>query len=257
VPELSPVATAEAAARGGWPAVGLWVEPAQWTAQTTRDVRRVLSETGLEVLDVEVVWLQPGPANPDHDRIVDVGAEVGARNVLVVSSDPDDAAAAAKFARLCERGRKAGLRVALEFGFFTEVRSLAQAVAIVESAGDPGGAVLIDPLHLERTGGSPADVAALPRRLLPYAQYCDAPMRGPGAGRGNVEEIIREALDDRLQCGEGALPQVELLHSLPDGLPLSIELRSKFLRDSYPDAAERARVTLQATRRFLERAAAA
>ena len=231
--------------------MGLWVEPPQWTAQTTRDVRAVLERTGIEVLDVEVVWIQPGPPDPAHDRIVDIGAEVGARNVLVVSSDPDVGAATAKFARLCERGERLGLRIALEFGFFTDVRSLAEAVSIVRSAANPAGAVLIDPLHLERTGGAPADVAALSRDLLPYAQYCDAPMRGPGAGRYAVEEIIREALDDRLQCGEGALPQYELLRALPAGLPLSIELRSKYLRDTYPDAAERARVTFEATRRFL------
>jgi len=45
-----------------------------------------------------------------------------------------------------------------------------------------------------------------------------------------------------------------VLHALPAGTPLSIELRSKFLRDTYPDAAERARVTLAATRRFLAHA---
>jgi sugar phosphate isomerase/epimerase len=130
-------------------------------------------------------------------------------------------------------------------------------MAIIEAAGDPGGAVLIDPLHLERTGATAADVAALPRDRLPYAQFCDAPMRGPGAGAGDVAEIIREALDDRLQCGEGALPQHEVLAALPANAPLSIELRSKYLRDTYPDAAERARVTLQATRRFLAAASAA
>ena len=214
--------------------MGLWVEPQQWTAQTTRDVRATLASHNLAVLDVEVIWIKPGPADPDHLRILDIGAEVGAKNALVVSSDPDLAAAIDKFATLCAHGRLAGLRVALEFGFFTEVRSLAEAVAIVDGAGDPAGAILIDPLHLERTGGSARDVAALPRRLLPYAQFCDAPMRGAGAGASNVDEIIREALDDRLQCGEGALPQVDVLRALPAGTPLSIELRSKFLRDTYP-----------------------
>lgn len=251
VPEFGPAETVAAAAVGGWDAVGLWVEPADWTAATTREVKSRLADSALDVLDVEVVWIKPGPLDPAHKRIIDIGAEVGAKNILVVCSDPDRHAATAKFAALCAHGGAAGLRVALEFGYFTDVHSIAEALAMLAAVDDPAAALLIDPLHLARTGGTPNDVAAVPRHLLPYAQFCDAPATGPG--KDDVAGIIREAIDERLQCGEGGLPLDRLLDALPERVPLSIELRSKYLRDTWPDAGERARVTAQATRRFLER----
>src|SRR6185437_10727802 len=96
LPEFPPPAQAAAALAAGFDAAGIWVEPANWTAGTTRQVRHALS--GLPVLDIEVIWIRPGPSNPDHFRILDIGAEIGARNALVVSYDPDFGATADKFA---------------------------------------------------------------------------------------------------------------------------------------------------------------
>ena len=55
----------------------------------------------------------------------------------------------------------------------------------------------------------------------------------------------------RIQFGEGGLALADLYNALPDGIPLSIELRSKALRDTYPDPGERAKVVAQATRTWL------
>jgi sugar phosphate isomerase/epimerase len=214
-----------------------------------RDVLSRVADGGIDVLDVEVVWIKPGPDDPDHFRIIDIGAEVGARNVLVVSSDPDRGATTAKYARLCEHGEASGLRVSLEFGLFTEVHRLAEACAIVEATDSPVRGILIDPLHLHRSGGTPADVAMLPGALLPYAQFCDAPAALPDLH--DLTSIREDALDLRLQAGEGGLPLAELLSALPPDVPLSVELRSKVLRDTYPDPTDRARVTARATRAFL------
>jgi len=251
VPELGPAETVIAASAGGWDAVGLWVEPEKWLASTSRDVRHRLDETGLKVLDVEVVWIKPGALDPMHLRTIDIGAEIGAANVLVVSSDPDNSATCDKFAALCAHGRKAGLRIALEFGYFSDIHSLRAALEIVKAANNPAGALLIDPLHLTRTGGAVTDVAAITADLLPYAQFCDAPARGPGGD--DLPGSFSEAVDGRLQCGEGELPLDELLSALPSGIPLSIEIRSKHLRDQYPDTHQRSRVTAEVTRGFLNR----
>ena len=251
LPEFTPREMAAAAAGAGFEAVGLWVEPDKWDAGVTRDIRRIVADAGLIVLDAEVIWIQPGPLDPAHRRIVDIAAEVGARNLLVVSSDPDLGATADKLAALVDHALPAGITVSLEFGVFTEIKSLAMALDVLGRSGRPEAGLLIDPLHLARTGGGPADVARVAPERFAYAQFCDAPARGPGVE--DVKAIIEEAVDGRLFPGEGALPLDDLLRALPAGIPLSIELRSKALREAWPDPVDRAKALRAATQAYLSR----
>lgn len=251
VPEFGPLETIGAAAAGGFDAVGLWIEPENWSALLTRDTRRALADTGLELLDVEVIWIKPDTSLDLHRRTIDIGAELGAKHVLCVSSNPDAAATAATLATLCEHAQASAMRVALEFGIFTEVKTLSAAMAVLDAVAHPLRALLIDPIHVDRSGSSIAEIAAVPRALLPYAQFCDAPATRPDPHDFNA--IITDAIDLREQCGDGALPLAAMLAALPADIPLSIELRSKALRDAYPDPQERARVTAKATRDWLAR----
>lgn len=249
VPELSAPETVVAAAAGGFDSVGLWVEPATWTDATTRAVTREIAASGLSVIDVEVIWIKPGPLDPDHLRILDIGGEVGAAHALVVSSDPDHAATAAKLAALCDHAAPLGIGVALEFGLFTDVKTIGQASAILRSIDHPSSRLLVDSPHLDRSGGAAAEVAALPRAWLTYAQLCDAGPDRPAPD--DAAAIIDEAVYHRLLCGEGVLDLDGMLAALPNALPLSIELRSQALYDAYPDGNERAKALAEQTRRFL------
>lgn len=250
VPEFGPVDTIEAARAGGFDMVGLWVDPLEWTAAHTRDARATLSATGLPLLDVEVVWIKPDSPIDDHRKVIDVGAELGAANVLCVSSDPDHARTAAHLAALCRHAEASGMRVALEFGIFTEVKDLATAMTILDQVAHPLRALLIDPIHVDRSGTTVAQLANIDPALLPYAQFCDAPARRPDPA--NFDAVIHDAINLREQCGEGALPLAALYHALPANIPLAIELRSEFLRDAFPHPALRARAVADATRRWLE-----
>jgi sugar phosphate isomerase/epimerase len=249
VPEFGPIETILAAAAGGWDATGLWIEPEHWTGQTTREARAALADTGLELLDVEVIWIKPDSDMVQHKRTIDIGAELGAKNVLCVSSDPDMGATAARLAELCTHAESSGMRVALEFGIFTEVKTLAMAMDVLDAVAHPLRALLIDPIHVDRSFSPIAEIAKVPPALLPYAQFCDAPATRPDPA--DFGAIITDAIDLRAQCGEGGLPLEALYKALPPGIPLSIELRSKALRDAYPDAGERAKVVAEATRRWL------
>ena len=249
LPEFGAVDVIEAGSAAGFDAVGLWVDPDEWTERTTREARAALARTGLPVLDVEVIWIKPDSVLDHHRKVIDVGADLGAANVLCVSSDPDHGATADKLAALCRHAEGSGMRVALEFGIFTEVKDLTQALAVIERVAHPAAAVLIDPIHVDRSETSVEQIAAVDRHLLPYAQICDA--RGERPDPSDFAAIIADAVDLREQCGQGLLPLADLLCALPPAIPLSVELRSAALRDAFPHPAARAKAVLEATRSWL------
>ena len=117
----------------------------------------------------------------------------------------------------------------MEFGRFTKVPDIAAALRIIAAVSLPNARLLIDPLHLFRSGGAVADVAAVQSSLFAYAQFYDAPPGGPDPD--DFHAIRAEALDGRVLPGDGVLPLGDLLGALPSGLPLSVELRSRQLRD--------------------------
>lgn len=243
--DATPAETVAAAAEAGFDASGVWVDLDTWGPATTAEVRRRLDDTGLRALDVEVTVLRPG-GDDDGLRMLDIGAAVGAACGLFVSFDEDLGRTADRFARVCEHASSIGLSAVLEFMVFTAVRTFADAIDVVTRAGHPAGGVLVDPLHLARSGGRSADVARADARLFPYAQYCDATQDVPPA-----DQLLEEALHGRLLPGEGVLALDDFLNALPVGTPLSVEVRSRALRRQYPDPVERARAIATASRRHL------
>ena len=250
LPEYGPVDLIEAAAAAGFDMAGLWVDPAEWDAARHRDTKSALAQTGMPVVDVEVVWLQPGCSVDDHLRILDIGMELGAANALCVSSVDDPGETSEWLARLCRHVEGSPLRVNLEFGIFTKVPDVLSAKRIVEQVGHPAAAILVDPIHVDRSGTDPADIAALDRRFISYAQFCDARAERPDPS--NFDAIIEDAVDLREHEGAGAIDLDAIWRALPADIPLSIELRSKALRDAHPDdPIGRAKAVAMATRKWL------
>ncbi len=249
LPEFPPDQIVRAAAEAGYAATGIWCDMASWTDATTRAVAQQLRAGALVALDIEVIWIGPGrEASAAARRLIDAGGTLGARNVLIVSANPNLADTKHQFATLCECADRAGMRAVLEFLMIAEVKTLAQAVEIVTDVGHPAGGVLIDALHLARCGATIADVERIAPVWLPYAQLCDAQAR---LSNPDYNAYLADALDGRCAPGEGELPLRELLAALPVDLPLSLEVRSKSYRDAYADPVERARAVLTATQRFL------
>jgi sugar phosphate isomerase/epimerase len=245
LPEFRPLGMAEAAVDAGFDYAGLWVETDSWTPAVTRSVRTALG--GLPVLDVEFIRIAAGDLGDGPRRLIEIGAELGAAHVLMISSDPDLDATADKVARLAGYAAEHGLRACLEFGVFTAVKSLGAALEVLARADDEAG-LLLDPIHVDRSGAAMADLAAAPANLITYAQFCDAPAERPDPA--DMPAVIADALDLRRLPGEGALDLSGFLSAIPN-VPLSIELRSKALREAAPDARQRARIVADATRAWL------
>ncbi len=175
MPEATPAQLIECAAAGDFDFGGMWAERETWTPATTRAIRQQARDAGVQLLDLEVAWIMPGAPDPWLTELVDIAAELGARNLLCVSSDPDMAATTAKFQALVDRANGTGVRVNLEFGVFTEVKSIHMARSVLEAVEGEAKALLVDTLHWARSGGTAADLAAIPREWLSYCQPCDAP----------------------------------------------------------------------------------
>jgi sugar phosphate isomerase/epimerase len=249
LPEFGAEVVANAAGEAGYPFAGFTIDPQDWNPAKTRSVKEQVNAHGIGVLDVEPVWIPAGAVlDDDYRQIIDVGAELGALNLLVVSREADPSRNADAFRQICERAEPAGMRVVLEFLMISKVRSLSAALSIVEACAHPAAGILIDTLHLQRAGEGIAGIAKLDPRLLPYAQLCD----GDFECEDNFKAYLEDAMDGRSAPGEGKLPLGDVLDSLPVGCPLSLEVRSKRYRQDHPEPVDRARVILERTRRFLD-----
>ena len=214
-----------------------------------RETLAHLNHHGLGVLDVEVVRLRDGIDVPALGPVLEVAAALGARHLLVINQSLDEARAAEAFGAICAQAQPYRLRPVLEFMAFTATRTAEDALRLVERAGHDGGGVLVDALHLSRSGGSPAELHSIVQQApgrFPYAQLCDAPSAAPQGGRRG---LYQEAVESRLLPGEGKLPLAEMVRALPAGIPLSIETPVAAIAHLSPQA--RAQRALDATRRLL------
>ncbi|WDY56091.1 sugar phosphate isomerase/epimerase family protein [Pseudomonas sp. PSKL.D1] len=248
--ELSPPDMVEVAARAGYSHVGLRLAPATLEEQhfplvadagLRRQTLARLRDTGIKVLDLEILRLKPETLVNDFSPLLEAGAELGGTELLVAGNDPDEARLTARFAELCELAAGFGIYPHLEFMPWTDVRDLKQAKRIVANAGQANGCVLVDAFHFNRSRSSLEDLASPPMR---YAQLCDV----AGPVPDDMQEILRQARNERRFPGEGDADLVGLLRRLPANLPLSLEIPTRQLLEQGVSAEQRARMALEAAR---------
>lgn len=244
IPELmlKPAKFIEITAKSGWEASGVWFDPGSWTASTSREVKKRIDDTGIEIVDMEVVRLGKGDDNGKF--LIDAAYEVGAKNILVVSSLSSAQETADRISQLCSQAEDGNICVCLEFMKFTNVKNLSDALEIVGLVDAPNVGILLDLLHVVRSGTSFNEIRACDPKLFPYVQWCDG-TRNP-VGWSNAD-LVTDALDDRLIPSEGKLNASEFESLFDKDIPFSIEVRSKALRENFPDFSERSKHVLDYT----------
>jgi sugar phosphate isomerase/epimerase len=156
----------------------------------------------------------------DYAEAFAIGAEIGARGAVVHIHDPQEDRAIDGLGQICDLAAAHGLRIGLEFmGITPACASIGQAVHYVRQVGRANIGIGMDPLHLIRTGGTAADVLAVPEAFFTYAQICD------GRGLHRSDDYLPEALD-RLMPGDGDFPLAEILAALPADIAIDVEAPS-------------------------------
>jgi sugar phosphate isomerase/epimerase len=251
--DVPPLELVAAAARGGFSSVGLRTAPAVLggvayplrTASEQAALRRLIAETGVSVLYIELISLGAATRADDHKPMLDVGAAIGATRLAVAGDSSDFALVADRMAAICDLAAPLGIAVDLEFMPYRGVATLADAVEVVRRAGRPNAHVLLDALHFFRSTSSLALLAGLDPTLIGTFQICDAPRAAPPHA-----ELVVEARTRRLLPGQGELPLWPLIDALPAAVPLGVEV-PLYSQRSDLDPASRLAMLVAATRQFL------
>ena len=125
------------------------------------------------------------------------------------------------FTRYAEAAQKFRIRLAIEFMKYSEAKSMEQAARLVEQSGQPNAGFLIDPLHLDRSGGTSAAIKKIDPKRIIFVQLCDARKR---AGDVSIQDLMKEARTARLPPGDGELPLYDFLDALAPGTEIEYEV---------------------------------
>ena len=255
--DAGPAGQIRAAADAGWRSVGLRLMPLLASdAQVVGDrraeseIESLLAATAMSVLEVGVLPIKAEMDWPTISAVVEFSARIGACFLVCPIEDFDVSRRLATFSRLCDLALPLGLRVLVEFNPYSGCKTMAEAVEIVRRSHRANAGLVIDALHLSRSGGHPGDVANVDPSLLDLVHLCDAPL--PPSGSRTFDELRSESRTARLLPGEGALWLDDLLQAIAPQTRLSVEAPSA--RDAHLPAAERARLAREATQRLLARA---
>jgi sugar phosphate isomerase/epimerase len=217
------------AAQAGYSAAGIRMLPAtpggvhyplMQDGALLRETLAHIEGTGVKVLDLEVISIDPAFAAAQYLAFLEVGARLGAQHVLVIGNDTEEERLAENFGALCDAAGSFGLGCDLEFVPWTSVRDVASAARIVQAASRGNAGVLVDPIHFARCGSTLGELESLPHAWLRYAQVCDADVPGPAT----LEGLMHDARHARLLPGEGGIDLPSLFSRLPADLPISVEI---------------------------------
>ena len=206
----------------------------------------------MKVLEIGVFPLTPHTSIEQIAPVMAFSHKIGAKFLVCPVEDPDHSRRVETFGRICELAESCALTGLIEFNPYSACPDLDAALQIVADSKAENAGLVIDALHLSRSGGSPADLKKVDPSLLLLTHFCDAPK--PPHGQRTIDELRAESRTARLLPGEGELWLDELLDALPPGIAISIEAPSA--KYAKLPAAERARLALEATRKVLARRAA-
>ncbi|MEM5369188.1 TIM barrel protein [Paraburkholderia azotifigens] len=256
--ELAPPQMVQCAADAGYDFVGLRLLPATdhevrheivGDTPLRRETLAVLKDTGMRVLDVEIIRLKPETDVASFKPMLETAAELGARYVLVAGNDPDEARTVDRLGKLCDLAAPLGLSPSLEPMPWTDVKNITQGARVVKASGRRNTGLIIDPLHFDRAACSLDELRSLPREYFGYVQFCDAPAERPA----DLDTLLFQARCERMIPGEGGLDLAGILRALPDHLPISIEVPTEQWARTTP-AVVRARRLREATLAVIEQA---
>jgi sugar phosphate isomerase/epimerase len=214
-------------------------------AKLRRDMLAAMNHRGVRISLGDGFLIMPGAAMHTFRGDLDVLSELGVPRINVVSLDPDLGRTLDQFAILTEVAAQYGIRTVVEPVPGLTVGDLPTALAALQHVARPDFRLLIDTMHLVRSGSGAAEVAAIDPDLIGYAQLNDTTLRPCG------DNYMEEAMFERMVPGEGELPLRDILSALPPDIVIEIEVPRRSLALAGVSPIDRLRPCVEAARRLL------
>jgi sugar phosphate isomerase/epimerase len=230
----------EIAARAGFKGMGLWHADILEIRRTYsfQEMKRILNDHGIVHIEVEWLldWFCTGARRDASDKtralLLDAAEALGARH-LKIGDLGNDCADVPKmteeFAILCRQAHERGVLVLLEMlpRQFSRAPSLDDVLSICRGSGAKNAGIMLDNLHVQRTGTTPEDIVVKLGRQIPLGVeindgYLATPLK--------FEDSV---VNRRLLPGDGEFDIAAFLQAVwsigYDG-PIGVEVLNEYLR---------------------------
>jgi sugar phosphate isomerase/epimerase len=187
-------------------------------AALRRDMKAAMSDRGITISLGEGLTIRPGVNAKDYEADLDIMCELGAEVINTVSMEPDLNRTFDEFAILAEMVGARGRNTTTELAPSLTVCNLTTALAAHRHVGRSDFRLLIDTMHVIRSGSTVADIAALEPDIIGYVQMSDASLTP------RFETYFEESMFERMVPGEGELGLRELLAVLPANRVYALEV---------------------------------
>jgi sugar phosphate isomerase/epimerase len=230
----------ETAAKAGFTAMGFWhTDIAEIRKKYSfPQMKRILGDHGITQIEVE--WLldwfctdQRRVVSDETRRLLlDAAEGLGARHIKIGDLNNDCADVpllTEEFGVLCGQAAERGTNVLFEMlpAQFSRAPSLDQVLAICRGSGAGNGGIMLDILHLQRTGTPPEDIVRKINREIPLGvEINDGTLAMPV----NLHDSV---VNRRLLPGDGEFDIARFLRAVwtrgYDG-PIGVEVLNEYIR---------------------------
>ena len=208
-----------------------------------------MDDRGVSISLGEGLLIAPGVDVRAYAADLDIMAELRIPRINAVSLEADRARTFDELAVLTDLAAERGISTSVEPVPGLAIADLPSALAAVEHVGRDEISLLIDTMHVARSGAGPDDLRALPAERIGHVQLCDVPLRSTGE-----YHYAEEAMYHRMVPGEGELPLAEMLAALPPDRVVGLEVPLRSRAEAGVSAYDRIRPCVESARALLAQA---
>jgi sugar phosphate isomerase/epimerase len=210
-----------------------------------RDLLAAMNHRGVTISLGDGFLVLPDADMRSFSADLDILVELGVPRINVVSLDPDLGRTFDQFAALAELASQRSIQTNVEPVPGLTVGDVPTALAALDHVGQSNFRLLIDTMHVVRSGSSTADLAAIDPNCIGYVQLNDTTLQP------RIENYMEEAMFERMVPGEGELPLHDILSVLPRDIVVELEVPQRTLALAGISPFDRLRPCVDAARRLL------